>query len=51
MRRVVITGMGAITPLGNTVNEYWNGLINGVSGAGPITVSTHQNLKQDLPAR
>jgi 3-oxoacyl-[acyl-carrier-protein] synthase II len=37
MRRVVITGMGAITPLGNTVDEYWNGLINGVSGAGPIT--------------
>ena len=37
MRRVVITGMGAITPLGNTVNDYWNGLINGVSGAGPIT--------------
>lgn len=37
MKRVVITGMGAITPLGNNVNDYWNGLINGVSGAGPIT--------------
>ncbi len=37
LKRVVVTGLGAITPLGNTVPEYWNGLINGVSGAGPIT--------------
>ena len=36
-KRVVVTGLGALTPLGNTVSEYWNGLINGVSGAGPIT--------------
>ncbi|MCH5600579.1 beta-ketoacyl-ACP synthase II [Niabella ginsengisoli] len=36
-KRVVITGMGALTPLGNSVDEYWNGLINGVSGAAPIT--------------
>lgn len=36
-RRVVVTGLGAITPLGNTVAEYWNGLLNGVSGAGMIT--------------
>ena len=36
-RRVVITGLGAITPLGNTVGEYWNNLVKGVSGAGPIT--------------
>jgi 3-oxoacyl-[acyl-carrier-protein] synthase II len=36
-RRVVITGLGALTPIGNTVDEYWNGLINGVSGAGLIT--------------
>ena len=35
-KRVVITGMGALTPLGNSVDEYWNGLINGVSGAAPI---------------
>ncbi len=32
-RRVVITGLGALTPLGNNVPDYWNGLINGVSGA------------------
>ncbi|MDW8287768.1 MAG: beta-ketoacyl-ACP synthase II [Flammeovirgaceae bacterium] len=36
-RRVVITGLGAITPLGNTVEEYWNNLEKGVSGAAPIT--------------
>lgn len=37
MRRVVITGIGALTPIGNTYQEYVNGLQNGVSGAGPIT--------------
>lgn len=37
MRRVVITGLGALTPIGNNVNEYWNSLVNGISGAGPIT--------------
>ena len=38
LKRVVVTGIGAITPLGNTVDEYWNGLINGVSGADMITL-------------
>ena len=37
LKRVVVTGLGALTPLGNNVQDYWNGLINGVSGAGPIT--------------
>lgn len=37
MKRVVITGMGAITPLGNTVAEFWNNIVSGKSGAGPIT--------------
>ncbi|HNP47859.1 MAG TPA: beta-ketoacyl synthase N-terminal-like domain-containing protein, partial [Bacteroidia bacterium] len=37
LKRVVVTGLGALTPLGNTVEAYWNGLINGVSGAGMIT--------------
>jgi 3-oxoacyl-[acyl-carrier-protein] synthase II len=37
LKRVVVTGLGALTPLGNTVPEFWNNLIAGVSGAGPIT--------------
>jgi 3-oxoacyl-[acyl-carrier-protein] synthase II len=37
LKRVVVTGLGALTPLGNNVAEYWNGLANGVSGAAPIT--------------
>ena len=37
LRRVVVTGLGAVTPLGNTVPELWNGLLNGVSGAEMIT--------------
>jgi len=37
LRRVVVTGLGALTPIGNNLQEYWNGLVNGVSGAAPIT--------------
>ncbi|GAB2473497.1 3-oxoacyl-[acyl-carrier-protein] synthase 2 [Hymenobacter qilianensis] len=37
LRRVVVTGLGALTPLGKTVTEYWDGLSRGVSGAAPIT--------------
>lgn len=37
LKRVVVTGLGAITPLGNTVDETWENIKNGVSGAGPIT--------------
>ncbi|PWT95984.1 MAG: beta-ketoacyl-[acyl-carrier-protein] synthase II [Bacteroidetes bacterium] len=37
MKRVVITGLGAITPLGNTVPEFWNNIVNGKSGAAAIT--------------
>jgi len=36
-RRVVVTGIGALTPIGNNLQEYWNALSNGVSGAAPIT--------------
>src|ERR1700704_3051623 len=38
LKRVVVTGLGALTPLGNSVADYWNGLINGVSGADFITL-------------
>ena len=37
LRRVVVTGMGALTPIGNTLDQYWDGLRSGVSGAAPIT--------------
>ena len=37
LKRVVVTGLGALTPIGSTVSEFWNGLLNGVSGAGSIT--------------
>jgi 3-oxoacyl-[acyl-carrier-protein] synthase II len=37
LKRVVVTGLGALTPIGKTVPEYWESLINGVSGAAPIT--------------
>ena len=36
-RRVVVTGMGALTPIGNSLDEFWKNLVNGVSGAAPIT--------------
>ncbi len=37
LRRVVVTGLGALTPIGNNVGEYWKSLVNGIGGAGPIT--------------
>ena len=37
LKRVVVTGLGALTPIGNNIEEYWTALINGVSGAAPIT--------------
>lgn len=37
LKRVVVTGLGALTPIGNNISEYWEGLLNGKSGAAPIT--------------
>ncbi len=45
MRRVVVTGLGAITPIGNNLHEYWEGLINGVSGSTMITRFNTENFK------
>ena len=45
LKRVVVTGLGALTPIGNTVQEYWNGLVNGVSGAAPITYFDSSKFK------
>ena len=38
LKRVVVTGIGALTPVGNNLEDYWNGLLNGVSGADFITL-------------
>ena len=37
LKRVVVTGLGAITPIGNNLEEFWNGLVNGISGSDLIT--------------
>ena len=48
VRRVVVTGLGALTPLGNNVPDFWNGLINGVSGANTITKFDASKFKTQL---
>jgi 3-oxoacyl-[acyl-carrier-protein] synthase II len=45
MRRVVITGLGALTPIGNNLHAYWDGLTNGISGAGLITRFDSEKFK------
>ena len=45
LKRVVVTGIGALTPLGNNLNDYWQGLINGVSGANLITLFDASKFK------
>jgi 3-oxoacyl-[acyl-carrier-protein] synthase II len=45
VKKVVITGLGALTPIGNTVPEYWNSLLKGVSGANLITYFNPENFK------
>jgi len=45
LKRVVVTGLGAVTPLGKNVKDYWNGLINGVSGCDLITRFDAENFK------
>ena len=45
LKRVVVTGLGAVTPVGNTPEEMWNNLLNGVSGAAPITLFDASNFK------
>ena len=50
-KRVVVTGLGSVTPIGNTVAEMWQNLLAGVSGAGPISHLTTPNIKFILPVR
>ncbi|MBV8749932.1 MAG: beta-ketoacyl-[acyl-carrier-protein] synthase II, partial [Candidatus Eremiobacteraeota bacterium] len=49
-RRVVVTGLGAVTPLGNTREAYWEGLITGRSGVGPITAFDAAKLSTRIAA-
>lgn len=44
-RRVVITGLGAVTPIGNNVEEFWQGIKEGRVGIAPITKLMQQNIK------
>lgn len=48
MKRVVVTGLGAITPLGNTVNEFWSNIVAGKSAAGPITKFDSSKFKTNF---
>ncbi|MBE6031738.1 MAG: beta-ketoacyl-[acyl-carrier-protein] synthase II [Clostridiales bacterium] len=50
MRRVVVTGMGAVTPIGNNVNDFWNGLVEGQNGIAPITLFDTTEYKAKLAA-
>lgn len=50
MRRVVVTGLGAVTPIGNNMEEYWNSLVNGVNGIAPITRFDTTDFKSKLAA-
>src|SRR5688572_576986 len=50
LKRVVVTGMGAISPLGNSVDEFWNTLIAGKSGVGLITKFDTTNFKTKFAA-
>lgn len=45
LKRVVVTGLGALTPIGNNISEYWEGLANGKSGCAPITYFDTENFK------
>lgn len=45
LKRVVVTGIGALTPIGNSFQEFWDGLTNGVSGAAPITLFDASSFK------
>lgn len=45
LKRVVVTGLGALTPIGNTKDEYWEGLVSGKSGAAPITYFDTEKFK------
>ena len=50
LRRVVVTGLGTLTPIGNNVSQFWDALLRGVSGAGLITRFDASNCKCKIAA-
>ncbi len=44
LKRVVVTGLGALTPIGNNVEQYWNGLVNGVNAPSPVTTTRFNSI-------
>src|SRR3990172_3472528 len=50
MKRVVVTGMGTLNPIGNSVAESWQNAVNGVSGVGPITLFDSSDLLVQIAA-
>ena len=51
LKRVVVTGLGALTPLGKSAAETWTSMINGVSGVAPITSFDTTLFKTHFPAK
>ena len=51
MRRVVVTGLGAVTPIGNNVEEFWNGIKAGKCGIDKVTLLTQLILRHRLPVK
>ena len=51
MRRVVVTGLGAVTPIGNNVEEFWNGIKAGKCGIDKVTLFSQLILRHRLPVK
>ena len=51
MRRVVVTGLGAVTPIGNNVEEFWNGIKAGKCGIDKVTLFDATDLRHRLPVK
>ena len=51
LRRVVVTGLGALTPIGNDIPSYWNGLISGKSGADLISYFDTSKFKTQFASK
>ena len=51
LKRVVVTGLGAVTPVGNTVPEFWENLVNGVSEQDLLLILMHLSSRPSSPAK